>query len=148
MEPWPGWLRCPVVGGEWSAPTHLSWVAGVCPVEPHTEVADHVRVYDGNCRAGRARALGPPGCGSRGRVAGGADAALRRGGGRAGAAPVAVGALLLRGWSDRLRPASASGRARDRLRCGGAGTGAAAAGRAGNDDLLLGLATDQPLRSR
>ena len=34
-------LRRPVAGGEWSAPTHLSWVAGDGPVEPHTEVADH-----------------------------------------------------------------------------------------------------------
>ena len=23
--------RCPVAGGEWSAPTHMSWVAGVWP---------------------------------------------------------------------------------------------------------------------
>jgi hypothetical protein len=52
---------CPVVGGEWSAPTHLSWVAGVGPVEPHTEVADHVRLYDdGNGRAGRSRAVDSP----------------------------------------------------------------------------------------
>ena len=29
---------------------------GCGPVEPHTEVADHDRVYDGNCRAGRSRA--------------------------------------------------------------------------------------------
>src|SRR5882724_2548795 len=52
---------CPVVGGEWSAPAHLSWVAGVGPVEPHTEVADHVRLYDdGNGRAGRSRAVDSP----------------------------------------------------------------------------------------
>src|SRR5438876_7403014 len=102
MEPWLGWLRCPVVGGEWSAPTHLSWVAGVCPVEPHTEVADHGRVYDGHCWAGRARTLGPAGGGSRRGAGGGADAALRRGGGRAAAAPLAGSALLLRGGSDRL----------------------------------------------
>src|SRR6266496_2133668 len=70
-------LRCPVVGGEWSAPTHLSWVAGVDPVEPHTEVADHVRLYDdGDGRAGRSRAVDPAGGGARGRVAGGADACL------------------------------------------------------------------------
>src|SRR6266511_2919760 len=36
----------------------MSWVAGVGPVEPHTEVADHVRLYDdGSGRAGRSRAL-------------------------------------------------------------------------------------------
>src|SRR6266498_4380664 len=86
MEPWPGWLRCPVVGGEWSAPTHLSWVAGVCPVEPHTEVADHVRLYDdGSGRARRSRALDPAGGGARRRAFGGADAARRRAGGRAAA---------------------------------------------------------------
>ena len=28
MEPWPCGRRRPVVGGEWSAPAHLSWVAG------------------------------------------------------------------------------------------------------------------------
>jgi hypothetical protein len=44
MEPQPRGARRPIVGGEWSAPTHLSWVAGVRPVEPHTEVADHERV--------------------------------------------------------------------------------------------------------
>ena len=43
------------------------------------------------------------------------------------------GALLLRGWPDRLRPLPASGRARDRLRGGRAGAGAAAAGRSGQD---------------
>src|SRR6266508_86546 len=73
----------------------LAWVAGVCPVEPHTEVADHGRVYDGNCRPGRSRSLDPAGGGSRGRAAGGADVALRRGGGRAGAEPLAGSALLL-----------------------------------------------------
>jgi len=31
MEPWPFRARCPVVVGEWSAPTHLSWVAGFGP---------------------------------------------------------------------------------------------------------------------
>src|SRR6266545_5224517 len=133
MEPWPEWLRCPVVGGEWSAPTHLSWVAGVCPVEPHTEVADHERVYDGNCWTGRPREVDPLGRDPRGRAARGADAALRRGGGRAGAAPLAGGALLLRGRPDRLRPLPASHRPRHRLRGGGAGTGAAAAGRPGQD---------------
>src|SRR3989442_7925 len=64
MEPFPARGR-PVAGGEWSAPTHLSWVAGVCPVEPHTEVADHERVYDGSRWAGRARAFDPAGGGSR-----------------------------------------------------------------------------------
>src|SRR5438876_4193904 len=113
MEPWLGWLRCPVVGGEWSAPTHLSWVAGVCPVEPHTEVADHERVYDGNDRPRRARELGPFGCGPRRRVTRRADAALRASGGRAVAASLARGALLLRGGTDRLRPVSTPGRARD-----------------------------------
>src|SRR2546425_9878375 len=96
MEPWPRWLRRPDRWREWSAPTHLSWVAGVGPVEPHTEVADHVRLYDdGNGRAGRARALDPAGGGARRRAVGGADTALRRGGGRAAAAPLACGALLL-----------------------------------------------------
>src|SRR5438876_7534444 len=98
MEPWLGWLRCPVVGGEWSAPTHMSWVAGVGPVEPHTEVADHVRLYDdGNGRAGRARQVDLLGGGACRRAARGADAALRRAGGRAGLASLACGALLLRG---------------------------------------------------
>src|SRR2546425_5966157 len=101
MEPLPARVR-PVAGGEWSAPTHLSWVAGVCPVEPHTEVADHERVYDGNGWAGRAREVDPVGGGPRRRVARGADAALRRRGGRGGPAPLACGALLLRGGSDRL----------------------------------------------
>src|SRR6059036_1317034 len=103
MEPWPRWARHPGFVREWSAPTHLSWVAGVCPVEPHTEVADHVRLYDGSCWAGRSRALDPPCGGLRRRVARGADVALRRGGGRAGVAPLAGGALLLRGGPDRLR---------------------------------------------
>ena len=71
---------------------------------------------DGNCRAGRSRALDPAGGGPRRRAARGADAALRRGGGRAGAAPLAGGALLLRGGPDRLRSLSSPGRARDRLR--------------------------------
>src|SRR4029450_12846343 len=76
MEPWPSGRRRPIVGGEWSAPTHLSWVAGVRPVEPHTEVADHGRVYDGNCRVGRAREVDPA-CGDSGRrAARGADVAL------------------------------------------------------------------------
>src|SRR5438876_6197735 len=102
MEPWLGWLRCPVVGGEWSAPTHLSWVAGVCPVEPHTEVADHVRLYDGgNGRAGRAREIDSAGRGPRRRVARGADACLRRGGGGACVAPLAGGAAATR----QARPA-------------------------------------------
>src|SRR5207302_8516479 len=98
MEPWPCGRRRPIRFGDWSAPTHLSWVAGVGPVEPHTEVADHVRLYDdGNRRAGRARSLDPLGGGSCRRAAGGADAALRRGGGRARLAPLAGRALLLRG---------------------------------------------------
>ena len=50
MEPLPRSLRRAVAGGEWSAPTPLSWVAGDGPVAPHTEVADHERVYDGNRR--------------------------------------------------------------------------------------------------
>ena len=49
------------------------------------------------------------------------------------AAPLAGGALLLRGGSDRLWSLSPSGRARDRLPGGGAGAGAAAAGRSGQD---------------
>src|SRR5436309_13465848 len=101
MEPWPSGRRRPIVGGEWSAPTHLSWVAGVRPVEPHTEVADHERVYDGNGRVGRARAFDPAGGGARRRAGRGANAALRREGGGAAAAPVAFGALLLRGGPDR-----------------------------------------------
>ena len=44
------------------------------------------------------------------------------------AAPLAGGALLLRGGSDRLWPLSPSGRAGDRLPGGGAGARAAAAG--------------------
>ena len=53
MTPLPRGPPRPVVGGEWSAPTHLSWVAGGGPVEPHTEVADYVRLYDdGNQRLG------------------------------------------------------------------------------------------------
>src|SRR5262245_11167055 len=79
MEPLPRRLRRPIVGREWSAPTHLSWVAGVGPVEPHTEVADHERVYDGNCRAGRSRPLDSAGRAARGRAVGGADAAFRCG---------------------------------------------------------------------
>ncbi len=55
MEPWPRGRRRPICWRDWSAPTHLSWVAGGGPVEPHTEVADHGRVYGGNCRAGRSR---------------------------------------------------------------------------------------------
>src|SRR5881397_436391 len=113
MEPLPARVRRPVAGGEWSAPTHLSWVAGVCPVEPHTEVADHERVYDGNCWHGCARAFDPVGGGPRRRVGGGADAALRRGGGRAAAAALAGGALLLRGRADRVRSAPSSRRAGD-----------------------------------
>src|SRR6266446_2998900 len=133
MEPWPCWARRPVVGGEWSAPAHLSWVAGVGPVEPHTEVADHERVYDGNCWLRRARELGQAGRGSCGRVARGADAALRARGGRAGAATLAESALLLRGRPDRVRPVSTPGRARARLRRRRAGAGAAATWRPDQD---------------
>jgi hypothetical protein len=50
-------VRRPIVVGEWSAPAHLSWVAGVGPVEPDTEVADHVRVYDGDGWVGCPRRL-------------------------------------------------------------------------------------------
>src|SRR6266508_2211991 len=133
MEPWPLGRRRPVVGREWSAPTHLSWVAGVCPVEPHTEVADHERVYDGNCWTGRPREVDPLGRDPRGRAARGADAALRRGGGRAGAAPLAGGALLLRGGPDRLRSLPSPRRAGFRLPGGRAGAGAAAARRSRQD---------------
>src|SRR3990172_10865978 len=86
----------------WSAPKHMSWVAGNGPVEPHTEVADHERVYDGNRWPGRARALDPVGGGACGRAALRADAALPGGGGRSGAAPVAARAPLLRGGSHGL----------------------------------------------
>src|SRR5207249_4465912 len=80
MEPWPCGRRRPIRFGDWSAPAHLSWVAGGGPVEPHTEVADHVRLYDdGNGRAGRARPLDQVCGGARRRAARGADAALRRG---------------------------------------------------------------------
>src|SRR5205823_14675893 len=69
---------------------------GFGPVEQHTEVADHVRLYDGGSGwAGRARSLDSSCGGARRSAFGGADAALRRGGGRAAAAPLAVGALLL-----------------------------------------------------
>jgi transposase len=57
---------------------------------------------------GRARALDPARSGARRRAARGADAALRRGGGRAGVASLAGGALLLRGGPDRLRSAAPS----------------------------------------
>src|SRR6266536_2836415 len=98
---------------------------GFGPVEPHTEVADHVRLYDdGSGWAGRSRSLDPAGGGPRRRAAGGADAALRRGAGGAAAAPLAVGALLLRGGPNRLRPLSASRRPRGRLHRGRAGPGA------------------------
>src|SRR5262245_22435584 len=77
IEPWPRRSWYPIRWRGWSAPAHLSWVAGGGPVEPHTEVADHVRLYDdGNGRAGRARALDPAGGGARRRVARGADIAL------------------------------------------------------------------------
>src|SRR5439155_10428775 len=100
-----------------------------CPVEPHTEVADHVRLYDdGSGRAGRSRTFDPAGGGARRRAARGADVGLRRGGGRAGATRLAGSALLLRGGPDRLRSLSSSRRARDRLHGRRAGTGAAAAG--------------------
>src|SRR5579859_7970215 len=127
MEPWLCGPRCPIVGREWSAPAHLSWVAGGGPVEPHTEVADHGRVYDGNCGPGRARQVDSVRSGARRRVARGADAALRRGGGRAAAAPLAGSVLLLRGRPDRLRPLPAPGRSRDRLCRGRAWAGAATA---------------------
>src|SRR5436309_14045709 len=103
MEPWPGGRRRPVCWRDWSAPTHLSWVAGGGPVEPHTEVADHARVYDGNCRFRRSRTFNSLGRRARGRVAGGADVALRRGGSGAVVASLAGGALLLRGGPDWLR---------------------------------------------
>src|SRR6266536_2995933 len=128
MEPWLFRARCSVAGGVWSAPTHLSWVAGGGPGEPDTEVADHVRLYDdGDGWAGCACALGAAGGRVRRRVARGADACLRRGGGRACAAPLAGGALLLGGGPDRLRSAAFPRRAGDRLRGGGAGLGGAAA---------------------
>src|ERR1051326_8634341 len=95
MEPWPRGWRCPVVGGEWSAPAHLSWVAGVGPVEPHTEVADHERVYDGNDRVGCAREHGAAGGGARGRVARREDAAVCARGDRAGGEPLAAGGPLV-----------------------------------------------------
>ena len=78
VAPWGGGVRllARVVGA-------YAYVVGCRggPVEPHTEVADHDRVYDGNCRAGRARQVDSAGGGSRRRAARGADAALRRGGG-------------------------------------------------------------------
>ena len=33
---------------------HLAWVAGCCPAEPHTEVADHDGCYARDGGAGRA----------------------------------------------------------------------------------------------
>ena len=64
-----------------------------------------VRVYDGNGRAGRSRAVDPAGGGARRRAARGADAALRRGGGRAGCCAAGRGcAAAMR----RARPASVS----------------------------------------
>src|SRR5437879_12593076 len=98
MEPQPRGARRPDRWREWSAPTHMSWVAGVGPVEPHTEVADHVRLYDdGNGGAGRSRQVDAVGGGACRRAAGGADAALRRAGGRAGLASLVCGPVLLAG---------------------------------------------------
>src|SRR6266705_4420162 len=88
----------------------MSWVAGVGPVEPHTEVADHARpyVYDGIRRPGRPQELDPARCCARGRAARRAHDPLRPRCRAAAGLALAGSALLLRGRSDRLRAIPAS----------------------------------------
>src|SRR4029077_16784135 len=91
MEPWPFGRGVRLLAESGRRLRICRGLPGLGPVEPHREVADHVRLYDdGNGRAGRSRALNPAGGGARRRAARGAVAALGRGGGRAAAWPLAV----------------------------------------------------------
>ena len=49
MEPWLCTARCPVAGREWSAPTHLSWVAGFGPGRATYGAPDVFTGLDATC---------------------------------------------------------------------------------------------------
>src|SRR5215813_1992897 len=104
MEPWPVGRGVRGLAESGRRLRISRGLPGFGPVEPHTEVADHERVYDGDGGAGRARTVDPACGGACRRAARGALVGLRRGGGRAAVAPLAVRALLLRGGPDGVRP--------------------------------------------